>query len=58
MLTVKATLKRAMSSEARKTHDTRVFSDGKYPFYESSKHDDVMNIYWVDAKIFDEFRRE
>jgi len=33
-----------------------VSPDGKYLFYESSRHDDVMNIYWVNAKIFDKFR--
>jgi hypothetical protein len=32
-----------------------VSPDGKYLFYESSRHDDVMNIYWVNAKIFDKF---
>lgn len=33
-----------------------VTPDRKYLFYESSRNDDVMNIYWVDAKILDEFR--
>jgi Tol biopolymer transport system component len=33
-----------------------VSPDGKYLFYESSRDDDVMNIYWVDAKILDGFR--
>ena len=47
-----------MSPEARKTHGARVFPGGKYLFYESCKHDDVMNICWIDAKIFDEFRRK
>ncbi len=33
-----------------------VSPDGKYLFYESGRHNDVMNIYWIDAKIFDQFR--
>jgi len=33
-----------------------VSPDGKYLFYESSRNDDVMNIYWADAKIIRDLR--